>query len=159
MLDILSETALNPACLQLEITEGMLMKDPARASAILHRIRDAGVGLAIDDFGTGYSSLSYLKKLPITKLKIDRSFVRDIPDDNNDEAIARAVIALGASMHLKVVAEGVETWAQESFLLREGCDLGQGFLYSKPVTAEQFESLLKAQRRADSAARKASASR
>ncbi|QKQ28329.1 EAL domain-containing protein [Candidatus Reidiella endopervernicosa] len=125
------------------MTEGFLIQNPDRAIEMLESLREMGIALAVDDFGTGYSSLSYLKRLPIQKLKIDRSFVRDIPDDPNDEAISRAIIALGHSMQLEVLAEGVETEAQQAFLVREQCDCVQGYLYSKPVPAADLVRLLK----------------
>lgn len=133
---------LSPACLELEITEGFLLSDSERALRELDALKRLGVTLAVDDFGTGYSSLSYLKRMPIDKLKIDRSFVMQIPEDSDNEAIARAVIALGRSLNLQVVAEGVETGAQRDFMRREGCHAVQGFLYSPPVCAEDFLALL-----------------
>ncbi|MET0050959.1 MAG: EAL domain-containing protein, partial [Candidatus Thiodiazotropha sp.] len=143
VLDTLKETGIKPDLLELEITETTIMSNPQHSSQILNRLRDIGVRLAIDDFGTGYSSLAYLKTLPISKLKIDQSFVRDIPEDQNDAAITRAVIALGRSLQLQVIAEGVETRAQADFLLNEGCYVAQGFLYARPMPAEEMEGFLR----------------
>ncbi|WP_143821203.1 bifunctional diguanylate cyclase/phosphodiesterase [Motiliproteus sp. MSK22-1] len=140
---IIDQTGCNSSFLELEITEGFIMDQPDLATRILYQLRDLGLQLSIDDFGTGYSSLSYLKRLPINKLKIDRSFVMDIVDDPNDAAIAKSVIALGHSMNLQVVAEGIEEPEQELFLKAEGCDMGQGYLYSRPVDASEFAALLK----------------
>jgi len=119
------------------------MEREDEAISTLVKLRDLGVTLAIDDFGTGYSSLSYLKRLPIDKLKIDRSFIKDIPQDTNGEAIARAVIALGKSMQLKIIAEGVETEEQMKFVSLEGCDEVQGYYYSCPVPEKEFVELMK----------------
>ena len=141
----LSTAKLPAHCLELEITESVLMQDPERAIMALEQLRDLGVRLAIDDFGTGYSSLSYLKRFPINRLKIDKSFVSDIPNDSNDEAITKAVIVLGHSLQLEITAEGVETELQQRFLLAHGCEKAQGFLYSPPVNAAEFESLMKKQ--------------
>jgi diguanylate cyclase (GGDEF)-like protein/PAS domain S-box-containing protein len=132
--DVLRETGLEPQRLQLEVTESVIMNTGDALVYIndLHRI---GVGLAIDDFGTGYSSLAYLKQLPVQTLKIDRSFIKDISTDANDEAIAIAIIQLGKSLNLSVIAEGVENEEQAAFLLRHGCTRAQGYLYGRPVTA------------------------
>ncbi|MBV6285719.1 bifunctional diguanylate cyclase/phosphodiesterase [Pseudomonas aegrilactucae] len=124
--------------LQLEITENFIMSQAEEALAILHQLKRLGVQLAIDDFGTGYSSLSYLKRLPLDILKIDQSFIRGLPDDPHDAAIARAIIALGRSMQLTIIAEGVETQAQQQFLAAEGCEQIQGYIVSLPLPAAEF---------------------
>ncbi|HJW57087.1 MAG TPA: EAL domain-containing protein [Burkholderiaceae bacterium] len=139
---VLQETGCDPSCLELEITESVVMENPEIAVTILLQLSEMGVSLAIDDFGTGYSSLSYLKRFPIDALKIDQSFVRDITTDSDDAAIAKAVIALAHSMKLKVIAEGVETVEQLDFLRKQQCDQMQGYYLSRPVSAEQFEKLL-----------------
>jgi EAL domain-containing protein (putative c-di-GMP-specific phosphodiesterase class I) len=127
---------------ELEVTEGFIMYEAEHAISQLKKLGDLGLTLAIDDFGTGYSSLNYLKQLPIHKLKIDQSFVRDIPHDPNDVAISTAVVALGKSLGLTVIAEGVESKEQARILQEMGCEEVQGYLYSKPVTPEELEKLL-----------------
>ncbi len=143
----LDASGLDARCLELEITETTMMTYPERAQRILNELRNLGVGIAVDDFGTGYSSLSYLKRLPITKLKIDRSFVSDIPNDPNDMAISRAVIALGKSMSMAVLAEGIETETQRAFLAHEGCETGQGFLIARPMSSMAVEEFVCARQR------------
>ncbi|MEN3276185.1 MAG: hypothetical protein V7631_1975 [Massilia sp.] len=133
--EALATTGLEPYRLQLEVTESVIMST-GDALAFVHALHAIGVGLAIDDFGTGYSSLAYLKQLPVDVLKIDRSFIKDIALDSNDEAIAIAIIQLGKSMNLSVIAEGVETEEQAAFLLRHGCHRAQGYLYGRPVGPE-----------------------
>ena len=133
---VLRETGIPSGRLELEITESAIMLTP-NVHALLLELRDTGVLLSIDDFGTGYSSLSYLKQLPIQKLKIDRSFVRDLEGGGNDLAIVRSVIALARTMGLATLAEGVENAGQARFLVEEGCEQAQGFFYSKPVSAEE----------------------
>lgn len=140
---ILAETGLRPACLELELTESLVMSDIDRAIAILSELRALGVLLSLDDFGTGHSSLSYLKRLPIDTLKIDQSFVRDIAHENDDAAIVASIISLAQNLRRGVIAEGVETPEQLSFLCRQGCSQMQGYYFSKPVSAEAFERLLR----------------
>jgi EAL domain-containing protein (putative c-di-GMP-specific phosphodiesterase class I) len=123
--------------LQLEVTESVIM-NTGDAMQYINDLHAIGVELAIDDFGTGYSSLAYLKQLPVQTLKIDRSFIKDISTDANDEAIAIAIIQLGKSMNLAVIAEGVETGEQAAFLLRHGCRRAQGYLYARPMPPEQL---------------------
>jgi len=142
VLGILNETGCQPQWLELEITEGFLMEHPEPSIETLKGIRASGIEIAIDDFGTGYSSLAYLKQLPIDRLKIDQSFVRDIPEDTDDMAITRAVIALGKSLDMKLIAEGVETETQQSFLAVEGCHEAQGYLFSRPLPAGEMTRLL-----------------
>ncbi len=137
----LRDTGCDAASLELEITESVLMDRPDSAAQTLQHLSDMGVRLAIDDFGTGYSSLAYLKRFPIHVLKIDRSFVRDIPDSTDDGAIATAVVALAHSMQLAVVAEGVETAAQRDFLASLGCDRVQGYLYARPAPPDAMAAL------------------
>ena len=139
---ILAETKLPPQHLELEITETYIMRQAQRNIEILEKLRDLGVTLAIDDFGTGQSSLSYLKRLPVDKLKVDRSFVMDIPQDVNDIAITRAILALGHSLRMKVLAEGVETAEQLAFLKELACDEVQGYYYSRPLDSASFDALL-----------------
>lgn len=133
-------------CLQLEITEGMVIHDINDTVAKMHELRSMGLSFAIDDFGTGYSSLSYLKRLPVDQLKIDQSFVRDCTVDSHDAEIIRAIIAMGRSLNLKLVAEGVETADQLDFLRQQGCHAYQGFLFSAAVDDESLSALLRRSR-------------
>ncbi|WP_084677017.1 GGDEF/EAL domain-containing response regulator [Massilia niastensis] len=140
---ILDETGLAPRLLELELTETASMDDPEKTFEVLCRLKEMGVRLAIDDFGTGYSNLSYLKRFPVDKLKLDRSFVQDIASDPDDLAISRAVIAMAHGLRLTVIAEGVENQDQLSLLAQNGCDEMQGFLFSRPVPAEDCGRLLR----------------
>ncbi|WP_407473351.1 EAL domain-containing protein [Pseudomonas putida] len=135
---LLKHHQLKAGDLQLEITENFIMSQAEEALAVLYQLKKLGVQLAIDDFGTGYSSLSYLKRLPLDILKIDKSFIRGLPDDPHDAAIARAIIALGRSMQLTIIAEGVENQAQQRFLAAEGCEQIQGYIVSLPLPPEEF---------------------
>ncbi len=139
----LKDSGMAPNLLELEITESMVMHNPERMIKVLSRIKNIGVRLAIDDFGTGYSSLSQIKNFPIDTLKVDRSFIRNIPHDIEDKAITEAIIAMGRTLSLTVVAEGVETPEQRDFLEEHACDQMQGYYFSKPVVPDQFADLLR----------------
>lgn len=142
LYDMLIEVGMKPEWLELEITESAIMNNPQQAMAVLKSISELGVELAIDDFGTGYSSLSYLKKLPINKIKIDQSFIRELPFDEKDAGITKSIIALSKSLNLRVVAEGVETSEKRDFLVENGCIHIQGYFYSKPIPADKMEVML-----------------
>ena len=135
---LLTETGLEPRDVELELTETLLMQDSVSTAAVLESLKDIGVRLALDDFGTGYASLSFLKRFPIDTLKIDRSFVRDISTDSNDAGIVSAVIGMGKSLQMRVVAEGVETADQLAFLRESKCPQGQGYYFSQPLDAHAF---------------------
>jgi diguanylate cyclase (GGDEF)-like protein/PAS domain S-box-containing protein len=139
----LKDTGMRPYLLELEVTESMVMHKPSHFIPILSKIKDMGVRLAIDDFGTGYSSLAQIKNFPIDTLKVDRSFIRNLPHDPENKAITEAIIVMGKNLSLTVVAEGVETKEQESFLKEQVCDEMQGFYFSKPVEPESFAELLR----------------
>ena len=142
MLDMLDYTGANPHRLKLELTESLLVDNVEDVIAKMTALRARGVGFSLDDFGTGYSSLSYLKRLPLDQLKIDQSFVRDVLTDPNDAAIARTIVALGHSLGLAVIAEGVETREQRDFLLSSGCRTYQGYLFSRPLPEDGFAAYL-----------------
>ena len=146
--EILKDTNLDPRWLELELTESSIMKEPEQAIEKLHELKLMGIRVAIDDFGTGYSSLNYLKRFPIDTLKIDKTFVADVCKDPHDTAIVRAIITLGHALDLTVIAEGVETQEQLQYLTSLGCDVVQGFLFSKSLSPSVFEELLCEQRRA-----------
>jgi PAS domain S-box-containing protein/diguanylate cyclase (GGDEF)-like protein len=139
---ILGEYGIEPQLLELELTESASMADADKSCALLAQLKDMGIRLAIDDFGTGYSNLNYLKRFPVDKLKLDQSFVADILDGGDDQAISRAVIAMAHGLRLKVVAEGVESAGQLALLAQQGCDVMQGFYFSRPVPAEAFGRML-----------------
>jgi diguanylate cyclase (GGDEF)-like protein/PAS domain S-box-containing protein len=141
--DALRKTGMEPELLELELTESMVVHKPERAVLMLKALKKIGVRIAIDDFGTGYSSLAQLKNFPIDTLKVDRSFIKDVSHNPEDQSMTRAIIAMGKSLGLTVVAEGVETEAQEAFLLDNACDETQGFYFSKPAVADAIESLLR----------------
>ena len=144
---ILRESGLEPRYLELEITESLVMQNLDRVTAILNELKELGTSLSMDDFGTGYSSLSYLKRFPFNKLKIDQSFVRDITSEPESATIVQAIIAMAHSLRLKVIAEGVETAGQLNYLRIHNCDEIQGYLFSKPVIAEDFGTLLRENRK------------
>jgi EAL domain-containing protein (putative c-di-GMP-specific phosphodiesterase class I) len=147
----LATSGLNPAYLKLEITESMVMEDGESAIATLEKMKSTGIELAIDDFGTGYSSLSYLRRFPVDVLKIDRSFVERLGEEQEDEVIVSAIVGLGHALRLQVVAEGIETPEQLAKLHELGCDLGQGYHFSRPLAQDALETLLT--KRNDHAAR------
>jgi EAL domain-containing protein (putative c-di-GMP-specific phosphodiesterase class I) len=138
ILTVLEHTGANPRRLKLELTESILVDDVEEIVAKMTALQARGVGFSLDDFGTGYSSLSYLKRLPLDQLKIDQSFVREVLTDANDATIARTIIALGQSLGLAVIAEGVETEAQRDFLASQGCDAYQGYLFGHPAAADDL---------------------
>lgn len=144
--EALVASGMSPVLLQLEVTESMVMRNVSRAIKVLDAIQNRGIRLAIDDFGTGYSSMSLMKQFPIDTIKIDRSFVRDLPVDSEDQAIAQAIISMGKALGMTVIAEGVETPEQEAFLRRHACDEMQGFLFSRPLPARQMADLLRAEK-------------
>lgn len=139
---VLAEYAVNPSLLKLEITESMLVDNVECTIAKMNALRSGGIRFSMDDFGTGYSSLQYLKRLPLTQLKIDQAFVRDLESDENDRAIVRTIIGMAASMELNLIAEGVETEAQCDLLLAMGCQQFQGYLFGKPMPITEFDALL-----------------
>lgn len=143
IVGILHETGLEPRYLELELTEGIIMKNAESTIATLNALKKAGVLLSIDDFGTGYSSLSYLKRFPIDKLKIDQSFIRDIATNENDALITTTIISMGHNLRFRVIAEGVETAEQISFLKEHQCDETQGYYVSTPLPPEEFASFIK----------------
>ncbi|MEO6840586.1 MAG: EAL domain-containing protein [Bradyrhizobium sp.] len=141
--EALTASGMPAVLLQIEVTESMMMRNVARAIKVLDEIQSRGIRIAIDDFGTGYSSMSLMKQFPIDTIKIDRSFVRDLPDDTEDRAIAQAIINMGRALGMTIVAEGVETLEQEQFLRAHGCDEMQGFLFSRPLPSDQLADLLR----------------
>ena len=143
VLAVLHRTGANPQRLKLELTESLLVSNVEDIIAKMTALKESGIRFSLDDFGTGYSSLSFLKRLPLDQLKIDQSFVRDILIDSNDAAIAKMVVALAESLGLAVIAEGVETTDQRDFLARQGCHAYQGYLFSRPLPLEEFETFAK----------------
>ena len=140
--EVLKENGMDPRLLEVELTEGSIMKDPSQAIEKLQELRKMGVKIAIDDFGTGYCSLSYLKRFPIDTLKIDQSFISDVCVDKDDAAIVRTIVTLGHALGVNVIAEGVETAEQLEYLMSVGCDVFQGYLFSKPLSVDEFSQLL-----------------
>jgi EAL domain-containing protein (putative c-di-GMP-specific phosphodiesterase class I) len=143
---VLREEGVEGRLIELELTERMLMEDLPEVSAKLDRLAALGIRVSVDDFGTGYSSLGHLKELPIDKMKIDSSFVKDLPAERGSAAIARAIIQMARSLGITAIAEGVETEAQRSFLALNGCDELQGDLISKPLAAAEFEDWVQKRR-------------
>ncbi|MAD27001.1 MAG: GGDEF-domain containing protein [Pseudomonadales bacterium] len=152
--NLIQRYKLPPRCLEMEVTETGLMEDISAAAGHLNSLKKAGVQIAIDDFGTGYSSLSYLRGLPLDKIKIDRSFVQDVLIDEDDATIVRAIIQLGRSLNMQVIAEGVESAEQEAYIIAQGCNEGQGYYYSRPLSATAFTDWLHAYKGASNKARR-----
>ena len=152
--NLIQRYKLPPRCLEMEVTETGLMEDISAATGHLNSLKKAGVQIAIDDFGTGYSSLSYLRGLPLDKIKIDRSFVQDVLIDEDDATIVRAIIQLGRSLNMQVIAEGVESAEQEAYIIAQGCNEGQGYYYSRPLSATAFTDWLHAYEGASNKARR-----
>jgi EAL domain-containing protein (putative c-di-GMP-specific phosphodiesterase class I) len=143
LLNWLRALSIPPSCIVVEITEGLLMDDRIEVQEKLLAFRDAGIQVSLDDFGTGYSAMSYLQRFDIDYLKIDQSFVRNMANSHGDQAIAEAIIVMAHKLGIKVVAEGVETVEQRDMLLAAGCDFGQGYLFAKPMPADQFDQYLR----------------
>ena len=142
---VLKEGLLDPRYLELELTEGIVMRDVEETMSTLHYLKKLGIKLAIDDFGTGYSSLSYLKRLPLDTIKIDQAFIKDLTTNEQDASITKAIIALGHSLDLRVIAEGVETEGQFRHLEEQGCDEIQGYFFSPAVPANAIVQLFESQ--------------
>jgi EAL domain-containing protein (putative c-di-GMP-specific phosphodiesterase class I) len=140
---VLHETGLEPQYLELELTESLLLSNADVMFEVLKDLKDMGLKLVIDDFGTGYSSLSYLRQFPVTKLKIDRSFIRQVAVNPDDAAITSAILSMAKVLNLKVIAEGVENKAQLMFLIEHQCDEVQGYYFSRPLNVQDVESLLR----------------
>jgi EAL domain-containing protein (putative c-di-GMP-specific phosphodiesterase class I) len=143
ILEVLLESGLPAHALQLEITEGLLMVEAEHLSSVFDAIKTLGISISLDDFGTGFSSLSYLQRFPIDNLKIDRSFIREIPENQDSVVLTKAIIAMSSALGMSVTAEGVESIEQMEFLKEAGCDEIQGFYFSRPVSVEQFSDLLR----------------
>jgi EAL domain-containing protein (putative c-di-GMP-specific phosphodiesterase class I) len=141
VIEVLEATGLEPARLELELTENIVIQNNKSTSENLRRLQELGVTFSIDDFGTGYSSLSYVKNFPVNRLKIDQGFIRNLESDLNDAAIVRAIVSLGHSLNLDVIAEGVEREEQLEILRKEGCDEVQGYFFSRPLPSKDFIQL------------------
>ncbi|MEB0232063.1 EAL domain-containing protein, partial [Undibacterium sp. 10I3] len=140
--EIVHRHGIDPTRLKIELTESTVLDNVDATTEKMHQLKKLGISFSMDDFGTGYSSLAYLQRLPLNQLKIDQSFVRDLSDDENDATIVRAIISLGVNLGLNVIAEGVETDAQRSFLIQHNCLAFQGYLFSKPLPLDGFLKLL-----------------
>jgi len=141
--EVLEQTGLDPSRLELELTESIVIQNNKNTSNNLRQLQEMGVTFSIDDFGTGYSSLAYVKNFPVNRLKIDQGFIRNLANDLNDAAIVRAIVSLGHSLNLDVIAEGVEDAEQLEILRKEGCDEVQGYFFSRPIPAKDFMLLFR----------------